>query len=306
MKPVRMAICAFLLLVPAWAQSELPATEAPQSQDAKILKQLEQDWLDAYREADADKMSAILGDDFVGRWADGSAGTKAEQLKAIRTGEEKHTTNQLLECNVRIYGQTAVVTGINTEQSILEGRDGSGTISFTDVFVKRDGRWQVVASETKKLIPGSALQPQASISSALVGVWKLLSIEDQRSDGNPGFDHDLGPKLTGYLIVDRNGLACIQGMKSDRAKWAQSADKSEPSDAEFLAHGRGFFGYCVTGVKQRGSSLVGHVITSSDPNEVDTEWERPFVLAPDRLLLKPVFVEGGVQIQRTATFDRVR
>ncbi len=38
------------------------------SNDERTLKQLEQDWLDTYREGDADKLSRILADDFVGRW----------------------------------------------------------------------------------------------------------------------------------------------------------------------------------------------------------------------------------------------
>ena len=122
-----------------------------ESKDVLTLKRLEQDWLDAYREGDAEKMGKILADDFIGRWADGSTQTKKEQLKAIWTGEEKHSANQLVECNVRIYGETAVVTGIQTEQSILGGRDGSGMYSYTDVFVKRDGHWQVVATETKRV-----------------------------------------------------------------------------------------------------------------------------------------------------------
>jgi len=123
------------------------------SNDELTLKRLEQDWLDAYREGDADKMSRILADDFVGRWADGSTTDKRGTVEPVRTGAEKHSANQLVECKVRIYGEAAVVTGINTEQSILEGRDGSGTISFTDVFVRRGGQWQVVASETKKVPP---------------------------------------------------------------------------------------------------------------------------------------------------------
>jgi ketosteroid isomerase-like protein len=128
-----------------------PVLTSASSSDQLTLKKLEQDWLDAYREGNADKMGKILADDFIGRWADGSTQTKEEQLKAIRSGEEKHSSNHLDECNVRIYGDTAVVTGIQTEQSILEGRDGSGIYSYTDVFVKRHGRWQVVASETKKV-----------------------------------------------------------------------------------------------------------------------------------------------------------
>ncbi len=165
------------------ASAQNPEGKLSESNDVLALKQLEQDWLDAYREGDADKMSKVLADDFVGRWADGSTQTKAEQLRAIRTGEEKHSTNQMVECNVRVYGDTAVVTGIQTEQSILEGRDGSGTYSYTDVFFKRDGRWQVVATETKRL----ASQMASSTLSArerLIGSWRQVSDEESLSNGS--------------------------------------------------------------------------------------------------------------------------
>lgn len=139
----------------------------------------------------------------------------------------------------------------------------------------------------------------------LVGVWKLLSIEDVRSDGKPGYDIDLGRDLTGYLIVDQSGIACLQGMKRDRPKWVEAPEKAEATDAEFLAYGRGFFGYCVTGVQVHGNTLAGTVQTSNDPNEVGQTWKRPFSLQGNRLLLTPAFDEGGVHIQRTATFSRL-
>ena len=52
-----------------------PEGKHSQSKDVLTLKQLEQDWLGAYREGDADKMGKILADDFIGRWADGSTQT---------------------------------------------------------------------------------------------------------------------------------------------------------------------------------------------------------------------------------------
>src|SRR5690349_11673527 len=111
-----LAICAA-------AVAQIPEGKPSESKNVLTLKQLEQDWLDAYREGDAAKLGKILADDFIGRWADGSTQTKDEQLKAIRRGTEKHSTNQMLECNVRLYGDTAVVTGLQTEESVLEGRN---------------------------------------------------------------------------------------------------------------------------------------------------------------------------------------
>ncbi|HEU4586465.1 MAG TPA: hypothetical protein VFR95_11990 [Gemmatimonadaceae bacterium] len=45
---------------------------------------------------------------------------------------------------VRFYGTTAIVTG-----TVIRSRGGSevGRNVFTDVFVKRDGRWQAVSAE---------------------------------------------------------------------------------------------------------------------------------------------------------------
>jgi ketosteroid isomerase-like protein len=129
--------------------SPQPDYSSLNSNDERTLKSLEQDWLDAYRDGDAEKMSRILADDFIGRWGDGSTSDKRGTIEPVRTGEDRHSSNHLDECNVRIYGHTAVVTGLQTEQSVLTGREGSGTYSYADVFVKRYGNWQVVASETR-------------------------------------------------------------------------------------------------------------------------------------------------------------
>ena len=103
------------------AVAQGPDAKRSESQDVLTLKQLEQDWLDSYREGDAKKMDKILGDDFIGRWADGSTQTKDEQLQAIRTGAEKHSTNQMLDCSVRLYGDTAVVTESRRKRAFLKG-----------------------------------------------------------------------------------------------------------------------------------------------------------------------------------------
>jgi hypothetical protein len=46
---------------------------------------------------------------------------------------------------------TAAVHGLWTEKSSLNGKDTSGTYRYTDTFIKRDGRWQAVATFTTKL-----------------------------------------------------------------------------------------------------------------------------------------------------------
>ena len=57
------------------------------------------------------------------------------------------------DVKVSVYGKVAVMTGLNRSQASFKGMDASGEYRFTDVFVKRDGRWQVVTSHLTRVAP---------------------------------------------------------------------------------------------------------------------------------------------------------
>jgi ketosteroid isomerase-like protein len=139
----------------ACAQSPDPAA-GHRDGDQQRLIQLESDLASAYGTNDADRLANILADDFIGRWADGSQQTKAEQLLAIRSGKEHQSANEVTSVSARVFGDAAVVTGTNTERSVISGRNATGMYSFTDVFVRRGGRWQLVASQTTRLSLGES------------------------------------------------------------------------------------------------------------------------------------------------------
>ena len=52
---------------------------------------------------------------------------------------------------VRVFGNTAVVTGSDTEKSTEGGKDTSGKYIWTDVFVKQNGKWRAVSSQITKV-----------------------------------------------------------------------------------------------------------------------------------------------------------
>jgi ketosteroid isomerase-like protein len=52
---------------------------------------------------------------------------------------------------VRVYGNTAVVTGGLTEKGTRDGTAYTDTYRWTDVFVKRGGHWQAVVSQWAKV-----------------------------------------------------------------------------------------------------------------------------------------------------------
>jgi ketosteroid isomerase-like protein len=52
---------------------------------------------------------------------------------------------------VLVLGDTAIAHGLWMEKSLIDGKDTSGTYRYTDIFIKRDGRWQAVTSYSTKL-----------------------------------------------------------------------------------------------------------------------------------------------------------
>jgi ketosteroid isomerase-like protein len=83
---------------------------------------------------------------------DGSVLTKAQEL--AKHSESADEPFDLEPMKVRIFGDAAVVTGDHWEKSQYDGRDTSGHYRWMDVFVKRDGRWQAVASELTRVEEG--------------------------------------------------------------------------------------------------------------------------------------------------------
>jgi ketosteroid isomerase-like protein len=112
---------------------------------------LEREWADAGLKKDVATYEKILADDFVGQWADGSSSTKAETIADLSSDHDQYEAVELKDLKVRVYGSTAVVTGMFYEKSTLGGHDATGLYRFTDVWVNKSDQWQVVAFQSLKL-----------------------------------------------------------------------------------------------------------------------------------------------------------
>ncbi len=77
---------------------------------------------------------------------------KADEFAGYKTDKRITKSAELSEMNIRIDGNTAVVTGVNH----VKGRDDKNQtmdyrLRFTDTFINRDGRWQVWATQGTKI-----------------------------------------------------------------------------------------------------------------------------------------------------------
>lgn len=139
----KLAIAALSVvpLVPAFADASDSAD--PEATTKQALIRLEHAWLQALETHDVDALQRILAEDFLDTSYDGQLRTKADQLAGGR--DPTIESERLSELRVRVFGDAAIVTGLNT----VTGAQHAWTvrIRFTDVFVKRDGRWQAVAAQ---------------------------------------------------------------------------------------------------------------------------------------------------------------
>src|SRR5712692_1724286 len=122
-----------------------------QSDVEQTLLQLEHDWSQADLHKDAAALNRILAVDWIGIDFEGTVLTKAQALKGIASDAASLESTTLRNMKVRIYGDTAIITGTDTEEGEYHGKDSSGSYVWTDVFVRRNGRWQAVSSQSTKL-----------------------------------------------------------------------------------------------------------------------------------------------------------
>src|ERR1700733_2783480 len=116
MKPI-------LILAVTLAAPVILRAAAESDQDA-ILK-AENDWAAAYIRNDADAVARVCASDYTTVMASGVS-TLQETIKGMRNSSAKVTSIHVDEMKVRLYGDAAVVIGLETEQSHVKGRDTSG------------------------------------------------------------------------------------------------------------------------------------------------------------------------------------
>ncbi len=95
------------------------------------------------RNHDAASFEKLVADDWIALTPDGKRQTKAERSAQIKNSHMGSAS--LGPMDVRVFGDTAVVTGTVDEST--PGK-ASQHYAWTDVFVKRAGKWRAVASQT--------------------------------------------------------------------------------------------------------------------------------------------------------------
>lgn len=137
------AFFLFLLLL-------LPALAAAQNVQEDILA------ADARRfaamiQGDLAALEDLLAEDLTYTHSNGQVETRTQFLESLRSGKLRYLAAMPSDVNVRVYGDTAVVTGRVEMKVSSQGQEPTVTARFTEVWVKRGGAWKLAAWQSTRL-----------------------------------------------------------------------------------------------------------------------------------------------------------
>lgn len=118
--------------------------------EEELLK-LEKEFAEAIVKNDLEGIGRLVTDDWVVIGPDGEIVDRVRFFEVIKSGALTHDTMESEDFRVRVYGDTAVLTGVTRTKGKFMGQEFSTQERATDIFVKCDGRWQCVLTHLTRL-----------------------------------------------------------------------------------------------------------------------------------------------------------
>ena len=112
---------------------------------------MEKLWNESRVRSDVGALNILLADGWTVTHGDGTINTKEEYLADLKSGVRKFFGDvKQDDFTVRIDGDAAVAAGVSDSKVEYKGKPSGGALRFTRVYVKRDGRWQMITSHATR------------------------------------------------------------------------------------------------------------------------------------------------------------
>ena len=131
-----------LLSLTADQSVSLEVQKIPKDQTKQEIREAQQHWMEAATRKDEQVLRQILGDEY--HLIAGRLGFVDKDGWLAMGPDYTIEEFEYMESDIHVYGDTAVSNSRYWQKATYQGTDLSGEYYLTDVWVKRDGRWQVV------------------------------------------------------------------------------------------------------------------------------------------------------------------
>jgi ketosteroid isomerase-like protein len=129
----------------------VPLAAQPVKSDQQLLIELEKSWNQAFYNKDLKFIESILADEFMSTYEDGTRADKKKELALSAAFDQAVESAIQDDFTVRIFGDTAVVWFTLHIVGIKQGQRAELTLSYTDVWVLRDGNWRCVSAHSTRV-----------------------------------------------------------------------------------------------------------------------------------------------------------
>lgn len=147
------AIVALMLTTAVLLMAQTDAKPAAQPDKVvEAIKQMDRQWIiEAYSTRDLKDFDRIVADDFLITGANGRILNKTQKRANVAADYTEFAPDAVFKIDeesakVRVFGDTAISTGFIIENYMYKDTKINSRVYFTNTYLKRNGRWQVVAA----------------------------------------------------------------------------------------------------------------------------------------------------------------
>ena len=141
-------VVTFLAVAMALLASGQATNKKSSSNAEEEIMKIEDQWVQSRATKDPTVTKDLLSDDFLGATMAGQTMNRQQQIDAVTAGTLFAGKGEMTDRKVRIYGDTAVSTGVVT------GVVGADKSRYIRVFVKRNNKWRLVAAQGTRVEGG--------------------------------------------------------------------------------------------------------------------------------------------------------
>jgi hypothetical protein len=149
MRTMALTFCLAAGMMMAQAQH----MESPDKEAAMQVTGVEQSRVEALDRSDVKALEGILDDNLTYVHASGKVDTKSSLLEAIRSDQLHYISWQLMNINVRMQQDTAILNGeyaVQVKDLRVQPDPFSVDIFFLTVYQRSNGRWRQIAWESTR------------------------------------------------------------------------------------------------------------------------------------------------------------
>src|SRR5262249_5026303 len=116
--------------------------------DSEILMQLELQAGRAFSQRDSAMINELFAKEFYGVNSAGIEMTKTDVIRETASPDYIIESLENENIRVRVIGECAIVSAVCAVKGFYKGHDASARVPYMRIWLKRDGRWQIIAAQS--------------------------------------------------------------------------------------------------------------------------------------------------------------